>query len=147
MSPKYVRSEFVEMLAEVSPSAADVLAERSRQIVEEGFDADHDDGHLGGTLAQAAAAYAVWPERVYLHNESERQQTFTDVFPFAPKWDRRYADVDRRDLLVKAGALILAEIDRMDRAIDRSMRDVSNGWRTDGMMRYSTLASTAALGG
>lgn len=116
MSPAYVRSEFVEMLAEFSRSAADVLAERERQQVEEGFDAEHDDRHPQGTLAQAAAAYALWPERVYIHNESERQQVFTDVFPFASQWDRRYADLDRRDLLIKAGALILAENDKLDRA-------------------------------
>lgn len=44
------------------PHAFSVLceayAERSAQIIREGFDFSHDDAHAGGDLARAAASYA-----------------------------------------------------------------------------------------
>ncbi|MBI7981269.1 hypothetical protein JEY27_31990, partial [Pseudomonas aeruginosa] len=42
----------------VSAFARDVLAERQRQIRQEGFSPDHDAEHRGGELALAATCYA-----------------------------------------------------------------------------------------
>ena len=86
----------------------DVLAERRRQIEVEGWPLDHDDEHEGAELAMAAACYAgnaggyVWADR----------------WPGENLWPWSRAEwrptTPRRDL-VKAGALILAEIERLDR--------------------------------
>jgi hypothetical protein len=75
-----------------------IAAERQRQIEAEGWTPEHDDGHATGDLAEAAAAY-----------------TLNDVtlFPW-PDWWKPGTDPVRR--LVKAGALIAAEIDRLSRA-------------------------------
>lgn len=89
-------------------AARDVMAERQRQVTAEGWTPEHDDQHEVGELATAAACYAGnaggyvwaggWPG---------------EVWPWAREWWKPSAP--RRDL-VKAAALILAEIERLDRA-------------------------------
>ena len=74
-----------------------IAAERLRQIVVEGWTPEHDDGHATDDLAEAAAAYL-------LNDET--------LFPW-PDWWKPGDDPIRR--LVKAGALIAAEIDRLQR--------------------------------
>lgn len=105
-----------------------IAAERKRQVEVEGWTPEHDDEHCNGTLAWAAVAFAA-PGPVYriITNIGSRI-TFSDPFP--ESWDRRW---DRRgfhrvagtpelesriDLLGKAGALIAAEIDRLQRVKD-----------------------------
>lgn len=93
----------------------DVLAERERQVDAEGWDADHDDEHLDGELARAAAAYALWDaagERVKRAWEN-LGLSYPDCWPWALAW---WKPRTRRENLVRAGALILAEIERLDRA-------------------------------
>lgn len=97
-------------------SARDVLAERRRQIEAEGWHENHDNDHVGGELAKAAACYAIWDtiggdEGIYIHG---RWKTIVDLFW---PWDRDWwKPSNPRRNLIKAGALILAEIDRLDRA-------------------------------
>ena len=89
-------------------AVADVLTERQRQVEAEGWTPEHDDQHEVGELATAAACYAGnaggyvwaggWPG---------------EVWPWAREWWK--PSTPRRDL-VKAAALILAEIERLDRA-------------------------------
>lgn len=87
----------------------DVLAERQRQVEAEGWTAEHDDQHTGGELAQAAAAYAF-----YFTDADNTQPAAEVLWPlsWASAWWKPW---DRRRNLVKAGALILAEIERLDR--------------------------------
>ncbi|WP_406867250.1 hypothetical protein [Paraburkholderia fungorum] len=89
-------------------AARDVLAERQRQVSLEGWTPEHDDEHDSGEMASAAAAYA-------LHSCGWHMGKVRDVWP-AP-WSLFWLkpSTPRRDL-VKAGALILAEIERIDRA-------------------------------
>lgn len=80
-----------------------IARERYRQIDQEKYNTRHDDQLTNGQLARAAAAYALsspacWPFHI-LH--------------FKPSPGNRIKD------LVKAGALIAAEIDRLLR-IDRT---------------------------
>lgn len=95
-------------------AAADVLAERRRQVEAEGWTPEHDDGHDGGQMAYAAACYAISGG----HTEAMRGKddkllaALQFVWPWAWKW---WKPTDRRRDLVKAGALILAEIERLDR--------------------------------
>lgn len=108
--------------------AALIAAERRRQVSEEGYDATHDDSHTDGALAKAAVCYAS-PTLVYEMRGASGSVCFIDPWPFSRSDDARPTDVsdqlvpnilaspeERVDLLVKAGALIAAEIDRLQRA-------------------------------
>lgn len=102
----------------LSRAARDVLAERARQIDEEDWTPEHDDGWPADTLALAASCYAL-PGTSRRSMHSSGVPLFTVLWP----WDREFwKPTDRRRDLVKAGALILAEIERMDRAAARSAR-------------------------
>lgn len=100
--------------AGLPPAARDVLAERQRQVEAEGWTPEHDDAHSTGDLAAAAACYA-------LHSViATNQSPVGDPMEFPPPgwpWDEAWwkPGTARRDL-VKAGALILAELERLDRA-------------------------------
>tara|TARA_R110002049_G_scaffold73666_16_gene190280 strand:- start:774 stop:1604 length:831 start_codon:yes stop_codon:yes gene_type:complete len=108
------RREIVEVVlataSAATAAARDVLAERQRQIDAEGWTPEHDDEHGAGEMAAAAGCYAFhaalggWP----------------DLSPYLWPWDKAWwkPTTPRRNL-VKAGALILAEIERLDRAADR----------------------------
>ena len=103
----YTRAAAAPAPARVTDAARDVLAERQRQISAEGWTPDHDDEHDTGSLAAAAGCYAMYtlayPAGDPHHN-----------WPWDKAWWKPSAD--RRRNLVKAGALILAEIERLDRA-------------------------------
>lgn len=111
-----------------------IAAERRRQIDKEDWTPEHDDGHDLGELAMAAACYAA-PEPVYRMRKgdvvTEPPWVFESAWPW--RWDedrrRKHAGggtadpkphakltkARRIDLLTKAGALIAAEIDRLQR--------------------------------
>jgi hypothetical protein len=87
----------------MTQSEIDVLAERQRQIEMEGWTAEHDDLWTGGELASAGVAYAL------ASHEIERA-------PMEWPWDKEWwKPKNRRRNLVRAAALIIADIDRMDR--------------------------------
>lgn len=92
-----------------------VAAERKRQIEQEGWTAEHDDQHTDETLALVAALYAT-PVPLYSQEIGEGHILFDDPWPteWDDAWDKR-DKFDRRRRLVIAGALICAEIDRLDR--------------------------------
>jgi hypothetical protein len=92
----------------------DLIAhERMRQKTEEGLTSEHDDTHNTGAMAMAAACYAS-PERLYVCRNNRKTIAFRDPWPWASCWDKRGASTRIRDL-VRAGALIAAEIDRLQR--------------------------------
>jgi hypothetical protein len=97
-------------------AARDVLAERQRQISAEGWTPEHDDEHDSGELAAAASAYALAASDE-LHPASQGDGNFKEQPPpmwcWAAEW---WKPTGVRRMLVKAGALILAEIERYDRA-------------------------------
>lgn len=88
-------------------AAADVLAERKRQVSAEGWTPGHDDEYEHGELADAAGCYALSSELFDCAGEPPRP------WPWPDEW---WKPTNRRRDLVKAGALILAEIERLDRA-------------------------------
>lgn len=92
-----------------SQAELDVIAERQRQMSAEGWTPEHDDEYLSGVLALAANCYCLASQ---FPNSSERDST-PSLWPFDEKWWK--PTTPRRDL-VKAAALILAEIERLDRA-------------------------------
>lgn len=104
---------------------ADVYRERMRQLSTEGFSRERDDGYVNGQLGFAAASYAYaasLPERfrgrvtgIY---SIDNDPILRDMWPAA--WSKKWwKPTERRRDLVKAGALILAEIERLDRATER----------------------------
>lgn len=101
----------------VTKALQDVISERGRQISAEGWTPEHDDEHSTNQLAGAAACYAMHVQNrawVFDENpESYRNEQADFKWPWDDKWWK--PDNPRRDL-VKAGALILAEIERLDRA-------------------------------
>lgn len=90
----------------LSDAARDVFLERVRQQSEEGWTPEHDDEHGHGQMATAAGCYAMFTA-AYPEGDPPR------YWPWAVKW---WKPRDPRRNLVKAGALILAEIERLDRA-------------------------------
>lgn len=106
-----------------SDAIRDVLFERNRQISVEGWTTEHDDTHADGQMAQAAAAYAYEASRT----DHQRNLDRNDPSPIWP-WDANWwKPTDRRRDLVKAAALIVAEIERLDRAEARSTPSNSEG--------------------
>lgn len=93
-------------------SVADIAEERRRQIEVEGWTPGHDDAHSDGELARAASVYA----RHAALSDSFRRGMAKDL-PLNWPWERAWwKPTSKRRDLVKAGALIVAEIERLDRA-------------------------------
>jgi len=108
--------------AEQSHSSAlrDVATERRRQINAEGWTPKHDDTQDRGELAAAAAAYAhAAQQSMHPLNKSTGSGYETKPPTIWPDcWDDdHWKHADPRKMLVKAGALILAEIERLDRML------------------------------
>ncbi|EPK5825211.1 hypothetical protein L4Z93_005370 [Pseudomonas aeruginosa] len=89
----------------------DVQAERRRQIEAEGWTPEHDDEHSHGQMARASACYAL------AGSSAPNDGTAALLVSLAWPWDEQWwkPSTARRDL-VKACALALAEIERLDRA-------------------------------
>lgn len=93
----------------ITEAEQDVLAERERQKTGEGWTPAHDDDHNDGEMAAAGAVYALTS-----HQMDVLRSMNLGVSDLFPEWP--YKPKDRRRDLVRAAALILAEIERMDRA-------------------------------
>lgn len=102
----------------IEAAAQDIAAERRRQVEVEGWTPEHDDEHDDGALARAAACYAAIESGLSSAVVYDgRNATPEDVlWPF-PGWLKPKG---HRRNLVRAAALIVAEIERLDRAAIRS---------------------------
>jgi hypothetical protein len=91
--------------------------ERWRQVNNEGFTSEHDRDHDDGELAKAAACYALHAGSGHAGNWGSSPDVPYEGPRYKPldwPWDRKWwkpSDNTLRDL-VKAGALLAAEIDR-----------------------------------
>ncbi|WP_238738962.1 hypothetical protein [Pseudomonas putida] len=97
-------------------AALRVLEERLRQIDGEGYTAERDDQYTRGQLADAAGAYAFW---AYTCNMDHYE--VTTIPPSWPWQPEHWKPTNQRQMLVRAGALILAEIARLDRKHEREV--------------------------
>lgn len=89
-----------------------IAEERQRQIEKEGWTAEHDAEHTNEALAMAAVCYALPSTlRHYSYNPLIKENV-PDFWPWDAKWWKPSPD-DRVKELIKAGALISAEIDRL----------------------------------
>jgi len=92
----------------------EIRGERMRQKLDEGWMPEHDDAHDRGEMAHAAGCYA-------LNAASPFAKGIVPIFwPWAREWWKPKSG--RRDL-VRAAALIVAEIERLDRETVRRMAD------------------------
>ncbi|EFN4745530.1 hypothetical protein D6910_03515 [Escherichia coli] len=87
-----------------NPAILDVIAERQRQKAVEGWTSEHDDKYGKSQL--------LWASSCYVLNTIQPFNRIPMDWPWAPEW---WKPTNPRRDMVKAGALILAEIERIDR--------------------------------
>ncbi|HHV7520171.1 TPA: hypothetical protein ACUNF5_001619 [Burkholderia orbicola] len=92
--------------AALTAAARDVLVERRRQVEQEGWTPAHDDQYRDHELSCAAGCYA-------MHTLAYPAGDPPPAWPWAADW---WKPTTHRRNLVKAGALIQAAIERLDRA-------------------------------
>lgn len=99
----------VEAISAGDGGTAMIAEERLRQISGEGFDKNHDDEHVEGEMAGAGAAYATFAHYQIAEGQNHRPP------PQSWRWTHEEwkPSEDPVRNLVKAGALIAAEIDRL----------------------------------
>lgn len=93
------------VITPISQGVIEIMNERTRQIEQEGWTTEHDDMHGAGEMAEAAACYA-------LSINDGLGAGVPARWPWCARW---WKPTTARRNLVKAGALIAAEIDRLDR--------------------------------
>lgn len=100
----------------LTPGVQLIAAERQRQIEAEGWSPEHDDQYIGHDLASAAICYAdpFWSgiRNIRPDNPTPR------LWPWKKKWWKPDdgSRAGRIRSLVKAGALLAAEIERLQRS-------------------------------
>lgn len=89
-----------------------IAAERARGIEREGFDSAHDDKHDRGQLTLAAIAYGHAALEQVSRPDYDPNRVRRFYWPWESQW---WKPKDPVRNLVIAGALIAAEIDRLQR--------------------------------
>lgn len=119
------RAAVDDPVAAVSAAARDVLAERRRQVESEGWTPEHDDEHAVGDLERAAVTYALY--HLGVPGVAAVQGLEANyLWPWSWSWLK---PKDRRSNLVKAGALLLAAIEKGDREYAKI---IPRGFKTSG---------------
>ena len=106
-----------------------IQEERERQTSIKGWTADHDDSHINGELRDAAISYL-------MYCDPKAGEDAVSVWPFEISSFK--PSVGEYHNLIKAGALIAAEIDRLQRIEAMNLPD-------DGT-RKSALAGLSNIG-
>ena len=93
-----------------------IQEERNRQITSENYTSEHDDKYSGSHLSFAATSYCYYANNQPFDNKEDQQDINDECLIMWP-WDNKYwkPSEDKVRNLVKAGALIAAEIDRLQR--------------------------------
>lgn len=118
--------EALHIRVPMSPAVVAIASERHRQQDVEGWDAAHDDEHTDRSLALVAALYATpielfnvggndpWPWTSYDDDLQSRAPPYNC-------WDKRKQHDERRRLVI-SGALLVAELERLDRSRKQKKR-------------------------
>ncbi|WHP06960.1 hypothetical protein QLH32_05700 [Acinetobacter corruptisaponis] len=105
-------------MSKLSKAINDVLAERERQINKEHYSNEHDDEYKANELLRASVCYADnVVRRGWVHNSSFGPDVYqSEEAPDLWPWDLDFwkPKSPRKDL-VRAAALLIAEIERLDR--------------------------------
>ncbi|SFJ08143.1 hypothetical protein [Aerobium aerolatum] len=108
-------------VSDLSKAAIDILNERARQMNEESWTPAHDDQHADFSLSRAAIAYAACAaagpiDRTIIDAYGAAGLTafLKALWPigWSTQW---FKPTSRRRDLIKAAALLMAEIERLDR--------------------------------
>lgn len=95
-----------------------IRLERRRQMHVEGWTPEHDDLHADGEMAKSAAVYALASAGVVrLTYSAELAEVVPQDWPWAGAW---WKPKDRRRNLIRAAALLVAEVERLDREAARN---------------------------
>ena len=104
----------------------EIHRERERQLDDLGYTRERDEGYDSGELAVAASCYAMpdrdedphpfWPWHENVWKPGLTSTLWSTVFDIG--WDEDLIGL-RQEELAKAGALIAAEIDRLERMKER----------------------------
>lgn len=89
------------------PGVELIAVERKRQIEYEGWTAKHDDSHQSEELVKAAICYLT-----HIIDPTFIGKILHKYWPFDTRW---WKPKDRKRNLIRAGALIAAELDRLMR--------------------------------
>lgn len=103
----------VAQAGQVPQALLDVQAERRRQVETEGFDASHDNMATKGQIARAAGCYALHAGGIGTDWPTGIRNGSALFWPWDEEW---WKPKPPRENLVRAGAMIIAEIERLDRA-------------------------------
>lgn len=96
-------------------NGAEMIAqERQRQVNEEGYTPEVDDRHTEGEMADAASFYSLTDSAIDHFDTFWGNDQHLSLWPWDLDWLKPTPE-DRKKQLVKAGALIAAEIDRLIR--------------------------------
>ena len=117
-----IKTELRVLPDEKRSALYDIAEERARQIGSEGFTPMHDDEHDEGELARAAACYA------YSSQQDDAILSPPFIWPLSRQWWKPKGS--RRDL-IRAGALIVAEIERLDRLTMRKSEAFDDPFGSD----------------
>lgn len=90
-----------------------IAAERQRQIEKEGYTPEHDDDHTDTELVRAAICYAGMECEHPQFYDADGDRLLFKLWPWHPSAFK--PSLEQVPNLVKAGALIAAEIDRLQR--------------------------------
>lgn len=115
------------------PGLERIFHERFRQVNEERWHPEHDDGHTRGQLWEAGMWY-------YRHATESTTKGFR--WPFDDRWCKPSEDDPARDL-EKAGALLQAECDRLHRYLQRCKHEGAKERLLVGIM--DRVASVATM--
>lgn len=113
-----------------------IHAERNRQIHDKGWTPEHDDEHTDGELACAAAAFAL----------SSTCRNFDEEIITAWPWGEPMQSGSPERDLIRAGALIVAEIERIERQTASSLGQTPHIDETNTLSKAVVMRALAHVG-
>jgi len=112
-----------------------IIHEREAHTTREGWTAEHDDQHADGELWKAAHFYV----NTALNSPVWAYTNFRTKWPWDPEWFKPWkkdpagnytAEIDKERCLIKSGALILAEQERLERALQKVVQKLAEVQQT-----------------
>ena len=113
-SPITIAEAALDAVHSPATGAELIAAERTRQVLGEGWTPDHDRRHAPGALAAAGGAYIICAQRQLAAGTAGDAQALAELpppwWPFEPSW---WKPKDPIRNLIRGGALAAAEVDRL----------------------------------
>lgn len=94
-----------------------VKVERQNQMNKHGYTPDHDDLHIDGSIADAAACYAANQENLWKDDYTNLHNGIPGLDLLWP-WESEYfkkEEKSRKEQIITACAMLMAEYERLER--------------------------------